>query len=219
MSDFFTKKPVSQAEFDEAIKKMSISYENNLADQKERIFSLVDENKRLNAEIRTLKDKDEQISKALLMALSKAKEIEDAAKLRYEMEIERLKIFHSKWIAYYSEVKNKLPANEGVISSEAFLAEMDRILGFNSPVFKNAEHDAKKQFESESRRLNLNDESMPSNKTKVQDIDKIYAAADNSIAATLKDDEESGLDMQEVLSPKNLPDLEQLIKQMNILNK
>ena len=197
------KKPATPAEYENYIQKLVYSYEDKLSDQKERIFSLVEENKYLNGQLSVYKDKDAQISKALTIAVTKAKEIEDAAKLKYNMEIERLKVFHHKWVAYYADIKNKIPINDNVLSAEAFLIKMDKILGLDSEEFKISEDaGAMAQFIEENKRLQ--------NIQKQSDI--------NNSAATIPPSE-SGLDMNEVLNPKNLPELDVLIKEMGILEK
>lgn len=196
MAEFFDgKKAATQADYENYIRKLVVSYENKLADQKERIFSLVEENRELAEQVAVFKGKDAQISRALTVAISKAKEIEDSAKLKYDMEIERLKAFHIKWVSYYDDIKNKLPVTDKMLSAEAFLAEMDRILGLKSAAFTEKDDGiAMAQFVEESKRLK---EDVPGNG-----------------AATVS----SGLDMNEVLYPKNLPELEELINQMGILN-
>jgi regulator of replication initiation timing len=197
------KKSFTPAEVENYIKKTVYSYENKLSEQKERIFSLLEENKNLLNELDDYREKDGQISKALVAAVGKAKEIEDAAMQKYDRELERLKNFHSKWVSYYGQIKNKLPHNEDILSVEEFLKKMDGILGLNSPQLKSEDDDAAAQYISESKRLN---------KTAVK-------GKSDGIAATLPPEYDSGLDMNEVLNPKNLPELEQLIKEMGILDK
>jgi len=198
-----TKKPATAAEFENYIKNLVYSYENKLSDQKDRIFTLVEENKNLYEELEHYKEKDSQISKTLMVAVQKAKEIEDAAKQKYNMEIERLKIFHHKWVSYYAELKNTLPQDENTMSAEEFLIKMDKILGVESSALKtNQDSEAVAQFLDESKRLGTD-------KNSNSDFDES--------AATLPPD--NNLDMSEVLSPKDLPELDVLIKKMGILDK
>lgn len=196
------KKSYSPAEVENYIKKTIQSYENKLSEQKERIFELLEENEKLLAELEKYRDKDSQISKALVHAIAKAKEIEDGAKLKYNIEIEKLKNFHSKWVSYYATVKNKLPKTEDMLSAEEFLYKMDNVLGLESPELKGSysDPDAAAQHSDENIRLGK----------------KIIN--DNS-AATVPPEYDSGLDMNEVLNPKNLPELDQLIKEMGILDR
>lgn len=190
MAIFNNKKP---AEYEEYIKKIVLSYENKLSDQKDRIFALIEENKKLVSQLGEFREKDRQISKTLMVAVQKAKEIEDAAKAKYNMEIERLKLFHSKWTSYYQSIKDKLPQSADIAKIEAFLNRMDEILGFNQA------EDANRQYHEERQRLS-----------------GIGGLQDN--AATV-DEEYKGINMEEVLNPKDLPELGEIIKQMGILNK
>lgn len=198
MSIFNNKKPLPPKDYEEYIKKIVLSYENKLSDQKDRIFGLLEENRKITEELNTLKEKDIQISQTLTIAVQKAKEIEDAAKAKYNMEIERLKIFHNKWVSYYDSLKDKLVQNEDRAKAESFINKMDEILGFSG-----REHLSQKdsyieqQYEEELQRLNNIDQGAEE-------------------AATADDD---GIDMEEVLNPKNLPKLEDIIKQMGILDK
>jgi hypothetical protein len=190
MALFNNKKP---AEYEEYIKKIVLSYENKLSDQKDRIFALIEENKRLLSQLDEFKEKDRQISKTLMVAVQKAKEIEDAAKAKYNMEIERLKLFHIKWTSYYQSIKAELAQSEDIIKVENFLKKMDEILGFSQI------DEAAKQYRDESLRLG--------------------GAAGLRDDAAAVDGEYEGIDMEEVLNPKDLPELGEIIKQMGILNK
>lgn len=195
MSIFNNKKPLPPKEYEEYIKKIVFSYENKLSDQKDRIFALVEENKKIKQQLEGLIEKDAQISKTLTVAVQKAKEIEDAAKAKYNMEIERLKLFHSKWVSYYENIKYKLPANQETAQVEVFLKKMDEILGFKG---NQKENYASEQYNQEIKRLN-----------------KIKQESQE--AATI--DQSDGIDLEQVLSPKNLPTLDELIKEMGILKK
>jgi hypothetical protein len=213
MSEFYSgKKSFSAAEVENYIKKTIFSYENKLSEQKDRIFSLLEENKKLLSELEEFKSKDAQVTKALVLAVSKAKEIEDAARQKYSMEIERLKAFHSKWVSYYALVKSKFPTNEDLLSAEEFLMKMDSVLGLNSPQLScRNEAEAVAQFVDESKRLESR------GKTKTEESNK-NKKSDGSAAAVIPNCD-GELDMNEVLNPKDLPELEEIIKQMGILDK
>ena len=64
------------------IDRQKSEYENTLFGQKERIFSLREENKKLKEELESYQKKDKQISSALVLALQKAREIEETAKIK-----------------------------------------------------------------------------------------------------------------------------------------
>lgn len=275
MAQFYAiKKPQQHVECKKQIDALTMTYENKLSEQKERIFNLVDENKKLTEELAKYRKKDSEISSALMLALSKAQEIENSAKQRYAMEIERLKLFHTKWVAHYEKIRKSLPADENVITAESFLFEMDKILGFKSPVFVTGEKDVAKQYLSETKRLNPENSKISYSSSKKSDDEEDFNLSDfiaasssitgqtktnsitgqtktnrpsyqsenisiyknSAINANIKSDKikdfvpyvksknnavnsESGLDLNEVLSPKNLPNLETLLAEIEKIKK
>ena len=60
---------------DAHIQGLKQNYDNVLAEQKERIFQLVDENKKMKEEYEQVLAQKEMISRALIEATEKAKEI------------------------------------------------------------------------------------------------------------------------------------------------
>lgn len=135
MSDFSqTRHGYSPEEVDSYIHSMKMEYENRLAVQKERIFELVERNKKAEEELESYRKKDDEISSALLGAVAKAKDIEQEAELRYENELNRLQVFHAKWVRYYNEIRTKYPLDDDLLSVEKFLTEMNRILGSDAEI-------------------------------------------------------------------------------------
>ena len=122
-------KKYSLQEVKELLREQSFEYESSLSDQKERIFSLVRENEELKSEVKTFKEKELAISEALVSAISKAKDIEAAAKKKFEGNLMRLKVFEGKLVAYYKRLLNKYPLDDNLLSAEEFLDKMDAILG------------------------------------------------------------------------------------------
>lgn len=144
MADFSqSRHGYSPAEVDSYINRLKLEYEDRLAAQKERIFDLVEELKSVKKELDDYHRKDDEISSALMNAVSKAKEIEAEAEARYESELNRLKIFHTKWVRYYNEIKERYPIDDGLMSVERFLLEMNRILGSEAEIVKTEPADEK----------------------------------------------------------------------------
>ncbi len=119
----------SAQEVKELLREEAFEYENTLSDQKERIFSLVKENETLKEEVKKYKEKESAISEALVSAISKSKEIELAAKNKFEGNLIRLKVFEGKLVSYYKRLLNKYPLDDNLLSAEEFLHKMDEILG------------------------------------------------------------------------------------------
>lgn len=83
-------------EVDEFAEKYALADEV-MADQKERIFRLVDENKKLEEELAEMKKAQGNVSMALLYANEKAAEIIADARKLADAEMERVRVFKSKW--------------------------------------------------------------------------------------------------------------------------
>ena len=147
--------------------KQLSEYENALFGQKERIFSMREENRRLTEELENYKKRDKQISGALMLAMQKAKEIEDNARAAAELELERLKEFHNKWVRYYEDVRRMFPEDTRVAAAGELLARMEVVLSRgadgNFSAVSAAERELMSHHSAESRRLELlkSEESQP----------------------------------------------------------
>ena len=68
---------------DKYINNLTLKYEEKLAEQKDRLVSLKSELDMAKASLADYKDKDQQISRALVMAVEKAEQIENTSKKIY----------------------------------------------------------------------------------------------------------------------------------------
>lgn len=94
---------------------------------RDRIAELEKKNEELNARLGACLSREDSVSKALIGAIDKAKEIEYASKIRYAIEGERLKEFEDKWIAYCkTKINNVAPALRD--ETKAFVAAMRKSL-------------------------------------------------------------------------------------------
>lgn len=188
------------------IERQRSEYENMMFGQKERIFSLREENRKLKEELETYKRKDAQISSALLSALQKAREIEDTAKLRSEMDLLRLKEFHTRWMRYYEEVKKLFPKDANLKAAGRFLARMDAILTGEpekkQAVLKGEEASFMKELESGKERISA----------AITENRKI-----DSAAAFEKPAEDEEFDLDNLLNPNSLQSLDELCKEMGLM--
>ena len=82
---------------DEYIKKLSYDYEKQIMTHKDKINALLDENRLLKDKLLKYTSKESSISGALMVAVEKAKEIEDDSKKVYELEIQRLRLLFNKY--------------------------------------------------------------------------------------------------------------------------
>lgn len=91
------KKGYDTEQVDNFINKLSVKYEEKLSEQKDRVFSLKNELALMEERLETYKDKDKQISQALIYAVEKAEQIESNASKLYDLEIKRIRLIYKQW--------------------------------------------------------------------------------------------------------------------------
>ena len=91
------KKGYDTEQVDTFINKLSIKYEEKLSEQKDRVFALKNELSSMQERLNNYKDKDKQISQALIYAVEKAEQIENNASKLYDLEIKRMRLLYKQW--------------------------------------------------------------------------------------------------------------------------
>lgn len=91
------KKGYDTDQVDSFINKLSIKYEEKLSEQRDRVFALKNELSTLQERLENYKDKDKQISQALIFAVEKAEQIENNASKLYDLEIKRIRLLYKNW--------------------------------------------------------------------------------------------------------------------------
>lgn len=79
------------------INTLSLKYEEKLAEQKDRVFTMRNELDVLKNRLEAYQNKDKQISQALYFAVEKAEQIENSARKLYDLEIKRVNILYERW--------------------------------------------------------------------------------------------------------------------------
>lgn len=98
MADFkFEKNGYNKADVDNFLRSIVQDFENRLQDQKIRISDLKRELESVNEQLSKFKQKNDNISDALVVAVETAKKIENNSKSMYELEIKRLRNLYDKW--------------------------------------------------------------------------------------------------------------------------
>lgn len=105
----FDKHGYNPNQVDKYINNLTLKYEEKLAEQKDRLVSLKTELDIANASLNEYRDKDKQISRALVMAVEKAEQIEDASKRIYGLEIKRVRLLYNRWEVLLEEIENRYP--------------------------------------------------------------------------------------------------------------
>lgn len=126
------KKGYDPQEVDAYIKKISEEYEDKLNKQKNRIFDLKNELQEKDKALDELKSQSDLISRTLIEAVKQAGEIEKLSVARYREELQHLKVFHDKWVKYYTRIVEKYPADEDLKSVRDFNNKMRSILSGNT---------------------------------------------------------------------------------------
>lgn len=108
---------------DEYINKVTSAYDKQLADQKDRINALLDENRLLKDKLLKYTSKETSISGALMVAVEKAKEIEDDSKKVYELEIQRLRLLFNKYKSLLDKMLEENPKSDSVKATKKVVQE------------------------------------------------------------------------------------------------
>lgn len=144
-----------------------ISLEREKADragleQKERIRVLKAQCDRLKEELSVYRDREEQIKGALLAAGEQAEKTVLDIKLRYAMELERLKLFRAKWTGAYEEIKKRYNFSKDALNMESVAVsvklELERFLAQDFSLDRGGSAGEEEEaFKAEAERLSEED--------------------------------------------------------------
>lgn len=131
-------------------------------EQKERIRVLRAQCDRLEEELAVYKGREEQIKAALLSAEDKAEKTALDIKLRYAMELERLKLFRAKWTSAYEEIKQRYNFSKDALNMESVAVsvklELERFLAQDLSLDRGVPtEDTEEAFREEADRLSAED--------------------------------------------------------------
>lgn len=128
------KKGYDVEQVDNFINKLSLKYEEKLSEQKDRVFSLKNEVSVLEERLEHYKEKDKQISQALIYAVEKAEQIEGNASKLYDLEIKRLRLLYKQWQELIGKMSfDKIP-DELVSDFAGFTKTIGEVLQQNSKI-------------------------------------------------------------------------------------
>lgn len=149
----------NKKEVDEYIIKIqSLNYES-LALANQNVSILEDEIKQLKKEIKVKDSREEEVTEAIISATNRAKELENAWKQRYALEVERIRLFRNKWESFIEEKKLKLPAKDRCdkVTGQLYAEERELIKmmkeNFNLSTEANYKNPVNEQYLDESKRL------------------------------------------------------------------
>lgn len=110
MNDFeIVKNGYDKSQVDRYIVELVEDNEKKLREQKLRINDLKRELELTKAELKTYKDKNSDISDALVVAVETAKQIENSSKNIYQLEIKRVRSLYDKWQSFLQDFMKRYP--------------------------------------------------------------------------------------------------------------
>ncbi len=193
------KKKYKRDEVENLLSACKIQYESKLKERDDREAELVEENKKLLAELGVYKDKDALLSSALIDAQKQANALVEASYQKYELEIEKLKDFAKRWKIYFQYISEKYPHYEATNDARAVYDKLCEVLtNKKSASTLNA---VDKVFEEKSRAI-VSKQFNPKEKI----AEYISATSDN------------GFNLDDVLNPGDLK-LEDLCKELGLIDE
>lgn len=193
------KRKYKREEVEELLSSCKIRYESELNEYRSRQTELIEDNKKLSAELCVYKEKDKLISETMISAERKAQDLSVAAERKYELEVEKLKDFSRRWKEYFDYVSEKYPYYEAIKDAESVYEKLNALLsvrksgavikGLEKSIGDKADRLPKKAFDPKSK-------------------------IDDYIAAT----GDNGFNLDEVLNPGELK-LEDLCKELGLIDE
>ena len=164
----------------------------------EQIAKLEDENEYLKAKILKLEAVSTEAEKTLENAKIEAEKITAAAKLEFDTEVDRLRLFKGRWDNFVKGITEKFSNDERLIKLNALILTLDGIFADN--VSENGCDISSEEKIAQAKKLLSENKDLGKSK-----ISKIRLG-----------DDKNGFDLDEVLNPKEIPDLYKLCKEMGL---
>lgn len=149
----------NKKEVDEYIFKIQTLNNESLALANQNVNILEEEIKQLKRELKSKESREEEVTEAIIAATNRAKELENAWKQRYALEVERIRLFRNKWESFIEEKKLKLPAKDRCdkVTGQLYAEERELIKmmkeSFNLSTEANHINPVNAQYLDESKRL------------------------------------------------------------------
>lgn len=173
------KKILNNEEVRIYIETLKRDYEKNMSDQKDRIYDLRNQVKDLEIKLEEYRSRARQINQALMAAVSKAEELESAAKIKYDMEIKSLKLFHTKWLSYYKKIIEKYPIDDELVKVAKFNQNMTEALTLMQQ--EADRENASKKDNADENKAEIDDKSLKAQKEVYEAITVAKKAQDTSL--------------------------------------
>ena len=103
------KNGYNKKQVDDYITKLTNDYEKKLTEQKMRISDMKREMEISKHQLNAFKERNSNISDALVVAVETAKQIENSSKNIYDLEIKRVRSLYDKWKSFLDDFMKKYP--------------------------------------------------------------------------------------------------------------
>src|SRR5574344_571181 len=147
------------AEVDNYIFSVGTDYENKLQEQKMRISDMKRELAEVNAQLNSFKQKNSNISDALVVAVETAKRIDGSSKNIYELEVKRVRKLYDKWQKFLDDFMKKYPELRSKYDTKMLLQmfsdDIDKILNQNKKTIEQKEAIAVDSYANDDNSLGL----------------------------------------------------------------
>ena len=138
-----SKNGYDKKEVDEYIFELSKDYENKLREQKMRINDMKRELETAKEQLNQFKERNSNISDALVVAVETAKQIENSSKNIYDLEIKRIRSLYDKWKSFLDDFMKKYPELQAKYDTKlllkVFKQDIDDILSKNKKAIEQKE--------------------------------------------------------------------------------
>lgn len=128
------KKGYDTEQVDNFINKLSLKYEEKLSEQKDRVFALKNELAVVEERLNNYRDKDKQVSQALVFAVEKAEQIESNASKLYDLEVKRLRLLYKQWQDIIAKISLSDVSSAIVKELNSFTITIKEVLDQNSRI-------------------------------------------------------------------------------------
>ena len=122
------KRKYRKAEVLEILEKVEELHNTEISNFKTSISELLEENKKLQIELTTLKERETLALETLKSAQEKAEEIEEKSRISYELAIKKISIFIERWNSYFRKLSEKYPYYPEVQASIELKDKVSQIL-------------------------------------------------------------------------------------------
>lgn len=185
------------SEVEKIVSGVSSDYEKKIAEMRNAISELSENNLKLANELEGYKEREELINESIENATESAAKIRRNAEKKYAAEVDSLKKFASRWRGYFSYLYKKYPLYDTVKESKTVFDKLAKLLA------KAEDRRVIEEFSDVLDKSAVN-KGVFDPKQKINDY--IAATSDN------------GFNLDEVLNPGEL-ELEDLCKELGLIDE